>query len=125
LADVIDALAGAGYSFDTIEDYVAWRWNRPSIDLTPGPALYQACVEERNWGCLSFGVPVGTDRAHEVCGRFWLAYQALGGVAALGAPVSAPTLTLATGAISQTFEHAVVELHPESQAPCNIVAIPR
>lgn len=68
LSDIIDGLVAAGYTFDTIEHYVDWRWGRPSMDLTPGPGLYQACVAQRNWGCVSFGVPVGTDRTREVCG---------------------------------------------------------
>ena len=123
LASVIDGLYDACYSFETIEHYVQWRWQRPSVDMTPGPNLYQACVAERNWGCASFGVPVGTDRALEVCGRMWLAYQALGGEGALGWPVAAPVTNPETNILSQEFESAVVELHPENEAPCNVVAI--
>ncbi|HXX69510.1 MAG TPA: polysaccharide deacetylase family protein [Polyangiaceae bacterium] len=123
LPQLIEGLIGAGYSFDTIEHYAEWRWNRPSIDLTPGPGLYQACLADRDWGCASFGVTVGTDRSREVCGRMWTAYQALGGAAVLGAPTAAPIQSLTTGIVSQAFEHAVVELHPENPAPCNIVAI--
>jgi hypothetical protein len=95
------------------------------MDLTPGPALYDPCVEERNWGCASFGVPVGTDRAREVCGRMWVAFESLGGEATLGAPIAAPEKNPDTGIVGQVFEHAIVELHPENQAPCNVVAIPR
>lgn len=125
LPQLIKGLISAGYSFDTIEHYVEWRWNRPSIDLTPGPALYGTCVDDRDWGCASFGVPVGTDRSREVCGRMWTAYQAFGGVDALGAPTAGPVQSQTTGIVSQAFEHAVVELHPENPAPCNIVAIPQ
>ncbi len=125
LSDMIDGLYAAGYAFDTLDHYVEWRWGRPGIDLTPGPALYQPCVEERNWGCASFGVPAGTDRAREVCGRMWVGFEALGGEAALGPPIAAPLQSPDTGIVSQAFERAVVELHPENQAPCNVVAIPQ
>jgi peptidoglycan/xylan/chitin deacetylase (PgdA/CDA1 family) len=125
LVEIIDGLALAGYSFEPVEHYVEWRWGRPSIDLTPGPALYQPCVDDRNWGCLADGVPVGTDRAREVCGRMWLAYQALGGQAELGAPIAVPETSVDTGIVSQRFERAVVELHPENPAPCNFIAIPQ
>ena len=125
LGSLIDGLSAAGYSFGTIEDYVQWRWKRPSIDLTPGPALYAPCVDERNWGCEAIGVPVGTDRAHEACGRMWRAYEAFGGAAVLGAPADAPTQSPVTGIVSQRFERAVLELHPENPAPCDIVLIPR
>jgi peptidoglycan/xylan/chitin deacetylase (PgdA/CDA1 family) len=125
LPDIIDGLTAAGYAFETIEQYVEWRWNRPSRDLTPGPSLYQPCVEERNWGCASFDVPVGTDRAREVCGRMWVGFESLGGEAALGQPIAAPEQNPDTGIVSQAFERAIVELHPENQAPCNVVAIPQ
>jgi peptidoglycan/xylan/chitin deacetylase (PgdA/CDA1 family) len=125
LGDLIDGLSAAGYSFATIEDYVQWRWRRPSIDLTPGPALYAPCVDERNWGCAAIGAPVGTDRAHEVCGRMWRAYEVFGGTSALGAPVSAPMQSPSTGIMSQRFERAIVELHPENPAPCDIILIPQ
>lgn len=125
LRDIIDGLYAAGYSFDTVDHYVDWRWGRPAMDLTPGPALYDPCVEERNWGCASFGVPVGTDRAREVCGRMWVAFESLGGEATLGAPIAAPEKNPDTGIVGQAFEHAIVELHPENQAPCNVVAIPQ
>jgi peptidoglycan/xylan/chitin deacetylase (PgdA/CDA1 family) len=125
LPSMIDGLVAAGYSFETIDHYVEWRWGRPAIDLTPGPSLYQPCVEERNWGCAAFGVPIGTDRAREVCGRMWIGFEALGGEPALGQPTAAPVQNPDTGIVSQAFERAIVELHPENQAPCNVVAIPR
>lgn len=125
LGDIIDGLTGAGYSFETIDQYVEWRWGRPGMDLTPGPHLYDACIDERDWGCLSIDAPLGTDRNREVCGRMWLAYEALGGAASLGAPIEAPRTSPATGIVSQSFEHTVIELHPENAAPCNVVAIPR
>lgn len=123
LPELIDGLAAAGYVFETIDQYVDWRWQRPAMDLTPGPALYQACVDERNWGCASFGVPVGTDRAREVCGRMWVGFQAFGGESALGQPIAAPVQNPETGIFSQAFERATLELHPENEAPCNVVAI--
>ena len=125
LRDIIDGLYAADYSFGTIDEYVDWRWGRPAMDLSPGPALYDPCVEERNWGCASFGVPVGTDRAREVCGRMWVGFESLGGEAVLGAPIAAPETNPETGIVAQAFEHARVELHPENQAPCNVVAIPQ
>ena len=125
LPDIIDGLAAANYAFETIDQYVEWRWQRPAIDLTPGPALYQACIAERNWGCASFGVPVGTDREREVCGRMWVGFQAFGGESALGVPLAAPVQNPDTGIISQAFERATLELHPENEAPCNVVAFQR
>jgi len=123
LPDIIDGLSAAGYAFETIDHYVDWRWRRPAIDLTPGPSLYQACVDERNWGCASFGVPVGTDRAREVCGRMWVGFQAFGGESALGEPIAEPVQNPETGIVSQAFDRATLELHPENEAPCNVVAI--
>lgn len=126
LAQMIDGLAARGYSFETIEHYVQWRWGRPSIDLTPGPYLYEPCIEERHWGCVAVdGVPLGTDRSREICGRMWLAYEALGGLGVLGRPLAEPTQSEETGIVSQEFEAARVELHPENPAPCNVIAIPR
>jgi peptidoglycan/xylan/chitin deacetylase (PgdA/CDA1 family) len=124
LSVIIDGLRAAGYSFGTIEEYVQWRWGRPSADLTPGPGLYSTCVDEGDWGCASFGAPVGSDRSHEVCGRMWRGYQLLGGAAALGAPVAAPTTDAATGLMSQSFQRGVVTLHPENSQPCDVIAIP-
>ena len=74
---------------------------------------------------LAFGVPVGTDRTREVCGRMWVGFESLGGEAALGQPIAAPAVNPDTGIVSQAFERAVIELHPENQAPCNVVAIPQ
>ncbi|HKO90417.1 MAG TPA: polysaccharide deacetylase family protein [Polyangiaceae bacterium] len=125
LPDIIDGLAAQGYTFETIEHYVQWRWQRPSLDLAPGPSLYNSCVPDKDWGCEAFDVPVGTDRTAEVCGRMWVAFRALGGVEELGVPVAAPERSPDTGIVSQSFERAVVELHPENPAPCNFVARPR
>jgi peptidoglycan/xylan/chitin deacetylase (PgdA/CDA1 family) len=122
---IIDGLYDRGYEFQTIDQYVDWRWQRPAVDLTPGPGLYDQCLDERNWGCQSFGAPVGTDRAREVCGRMWVAFQAFGGADALGGPTAAPVLDAATGILSQEFEQGLIELHPENEAPCNMVVIPR
>jgi peptidoglycan/xylan/chitin deacetylase (PgdA/CDA1 family) len=124
LPAIIDGVYDAGYTFETVEHYVSWRWGRPSTDVTPGPHLYDPCIEERNWGCESFGAPLGTDRALEVCGRMWLAYEALGREPELGLPVAAPVVNPETNILSQAFERAIVELHPENEAPCNVIAIP-
>jgi peptidoglycan/xylan/chitin deacetylase (PgdA/CDA1 family) len=121
---LIDGLQSAGYSFETIEQYAQRRWGRPSIDLTPGPALYTSGIQEENWGCASFGVPVGTDRTREVCGRMWLAYEALGGESTAGQPTAAPTQS-ADGIPSQSFSNGSIELHPENPPPCNMVFVPR
>ena len=125
LPEIIDGLAALGYSFDVIENYVRQRWGRPSADLTPGPSLYADCVDPRDWGCAAFGVPVGTDRTHEVCGRLWLAYQAFGGFEVLGAPIALPDSLPSGGGASQAFEHGTIELHPENAPPCNVVFIPQ
>jgi hypothetical protein len=55
----------------------------------------------------------------------WLAYQALGGIDALGVPIAEPQQSEQTGIYSQSFEHAIVELHPENPPPCNYVMIPQ
>lgn len=126
LPQMIDGLRAQGYRFETIEHYVLWRWGRPSLDMTPGPGLYQSCIPERDWGCEALGAAeLGSDRASEVCGRFWVAYRALGGAEALGAPLGAPERSEQTGVYAQAFERATIELHPENPPPCHIVAIPR
>jgi peptidoglycan-N-acetylglucosamine deacetylase len=125
LPEIIDGLFDAGYEFQTIDHYVDWRWHRPAIELTPGPSLYDACVDERNWGCEAFGAPVGTDGAREVCGRMWLAFQSLGGQDVVGAPIEPPIQNPDTGILSQAFDRAIIELHPENEAPCNVVVIPQ
>ncbi len=125
LADIVAGLASAGYRFDTIENYAQARWGRPSRDLTPGPSLYSGCVDSGNWGCEAFGVPVGTDRTREVCGRMWRAYQAFGGATGLGVPKAAPTQSATTGIVTQSFDRGVLELHPENPPPCNVVFIPQ
>ncbi|HVZ33488.1 MAG TPA: polysaccharide deacetylase family protein [Polyangiaceae bacterium] len=126
LPQIIDGLVEAGYTFDTIENYVLWRWNRPSIELTPGPGMYDSCVDERNWGCEApNGAQLGTDRGSEVCGRMWVAYHALGGIDQLGLPIAAPEQSPDTGIYSQRFEKGTVELHPENPPPCNFIALPQ
>ena len=126
LPQIIDGLRAKGYSFETIEHYVQWRWGRPSSDLTPGPGLYQSCIPDRDWGCEALGdAPLGSDRASEVCGRMWVAYHAFGGREALGAPLAAPERAGDTGIVSQEFEGARIELHPENPPPCNMIVFPR
>ena len=46
LAAVIDGLVAKGYTFGTIEELAQQRWGRPSLGLTPGPALFAACVPQ-------------------------------------------------------------------------------
>ena len=101
----------------TIEDYALWRWGRPSADLSPGPALYDANVPEKDWGCAASYGRVGADRAREVCGRMWLGYQELGGCAAFGAPTGVPTRSPESGVISQPFENGWLELSPKDANP--------
>jgi peptidoglycan/xylan/chitin deacetylase (PgdA/CDA1 family) len=125
LPAILTGLASAGYRFDTIESYAQDRWGRPSRDLTPGPSLYSACVDDRNWGCEAFGAPVGTDRSREVCGRMWRAYLAFGGSSVLGAPKAAPIQSATTGILAQSFEKGVIELHPENPPPCDAVFVPQ
>jgi peptidoglycan/xylan/chitin deacetylase (PgdA/CDA1 family) len=115
LGAIIDGLRAAGYTFGTIEELVQQRYGRPSVALTPGPALFAACVPEAQWGCDG---PAGADAAHSVCGRLWRAYESAGGAAKLGAPLGAPATDATTGAISQPFEHGALALHPERVAPC-------
>ena len=55
----------------------------------------------------------------------WVGFEALGGEPVVGPPIEAPAQNLDTGIWSQTFEYATIELHPENEAPCNVVAIPR
>jgi peptidoglycan/xylan/chitin deacetylase (PgdA/CDA1 family) len=124
LPEMIDGVAAAGYTFETVEHYVNWRWGRASTDMTPGPHLYDPCIEERHWGCEAFGAPLGADRSLEVCGRMWLAYEALRD-SDIGRPVAAPVVNPETHILSQAFERAIIELHPENEAPCNVIAIPQ
>ena len=109
LPDIIDGLAAKGYTFETIEHYVQWRWGRPSSDLTPGPGLYQSCIPDRDWGCEALGdAPLGSDRASEVCGRMWVAYHAFGGRQVLGRSLGIPQRSEDTGIVSQAFEGATI-----------------
>jgi peptidoglycan-N-acetylmuramic acid deacetylase len=121
LPSVLDGLVAAGYHFATIEDYVAMRWQRPSRELTPGPSARRQCTAERDWGCVTSQRSSALTDAVQVCGRMWSAYQALGGATRLGNALRAQTRAADTGIVSQVFERGVVELHPESAAPCNIV----
>lgn len=121
LPDIIEGLRAAGYSFETLEEYAQRRWQRPSVQLSPGPALYARCVAERDWGCEKSSRTDDDGRALEVCGRMWSAYRALGGKRRLGEPIAAQTLDGDSGIHSQAFERGRVELHPENPPPCNIV----
>lgn len=125
LPAIITGLRAAGYTFGTVEELVRWRWGRASIELTPGPALYDGCTPERNWGCFAEqGADAGA--GHEVCGRFWRAVQRFGGRLALGSPVGAPMRgTDGTKPLSQSFSRGIIELHPELPSPCDVLLLPR
>jgi peptidoglycan/xylan/chitin deacetylase (PgdA/CDA1 family) len=123
LATVIDGLRANGYVFGTIEDYALWRWGRPSVDVTPGPSLFDACVPQSDWGCQLSDAKRSTNGTDEVCGRMWLAYQNAGGSSVLGDPQGAAVQSLA-GVPTQSFAWATLQLHPENPIPCNIVVLP-
>jgi hypothetical protein len=87
--------------------------------------MYQSCIPDRDWGCEALGdAPLGSDRATEVCGRMWVAYHAFGGREVLGASLGAPQRSEETGIVSQVFEGATIELHPENPPPCNMIVFP-
>jgi peptidoglycan/xylan/chitin deacetylase (PgdA/CDA1 family) len=116
LPSIIDGLRSLGYRFETLEDYSASRFGRPSYEVVPGPKLYDPCTTERDRGCLY----VGSERA-PVCGRFWNAYVVAEGSATLGSPLSSPAYSSSANALMQTFERGTIELHPENEASCQIV----
>ena len=114
LPDIIDGLRAQGYDFGTMEDYSRWRWGRSSAEVVPGPSLYNACVPDSEWGCQSFG------DGGQVCGRMWLGFEAVGGAATLGDPVGPAVRSATTGVVSQSFTHALLELHPELSGACRV-----
>jgi peptidoglycan/xylan/chitin deacetylase (PgdA/CDA1 family) len=117
LPDIIAGLRARGYTFDTLENQVTQQYGRSSLELTPGPALDAACSkQERARSCLHFDAT-----GHDVCGRFWLAFEQLGGEPAIGRPISDPQRA---GVISQQYERGRIDLHPEWPAPCDIVFVP-
>jgi peptidoglycan/xylan/chitin deacetylase (PgdA/CDA1 family) len=118
LPTIIDGLRAAGYAFGTMEDYVTWRWNRTSADMTPGPNLFNACVPVQDWGCQAFGSD--EDRALEVCGQWWAGFQAVGGTSVLGEPAGEPVYGAGTGTIVQAFTTGTLELLPQYARPCNV-----
>jgi hypothetical protein len=113
LPAIIDGLVAAGYTFQTIEQYVQQRWGRPSIEMTPGPSMYSASVAENNWGCQEF-------TSSEVCGRMWGAYQSVCGATALSSPLTNQIQSSTTNIVSQLFTNGSLELHPENAAPNNV-----
>lgn len=120
LPAIIEGLRAHGYRFETLEDEVLEQYARSSAELTPGPALSSMCTpQERDRSCAH---PGGADDGGlEVCGRFWLAFEQLGGVSALGRPLTAATQR---GTAAQRFERGTIELHPEWRPPCDVVFIP-
>ncbi len=124
LPAIIDGLRAAGYTFGTIEELAMWRWGRPSSELVPGPALYDVCTRERDWGCAGVdSADAGTSAP--VCGRFWRAYERFGGASNLGLP-SGPVARRADGSgpLFQPFANGVIELHPELAVPCDVLLLP-
>jgi len=112
LPDILEGLVAKGYAFATVEDLVQQRFGRSSVELTPGPALYDVCAVSDVQSCERFE----TGRA--VCGRMWRAFTALGGRTALGQPVNDLQHGRADRPVSQAFERGTIELHPEAGAAC-------
>jgi peptidoglycan/xylan/chitin deacetylase (PgdA/CDA1 family) len=120
LADIIKGLRARGYRFDALEGQVSAQFGRPSLELTPGPAMGLTsvrCAEaEHARSCERFAE---SDEA--VCGRLWLAFEQLGGEPVVGRPIAAAERD---GLVSQQFERGRIELHPEWPAPCAVVFVP-
>jgi peptidoglycan/xylan/chitin deacetylase (PgdA/CDA1 family) len=117
LPEIIAGLRERGYSFDDLENQVLEQFGRGSVELTPGPALTAACTaDESARSCVKVG-PSDV----EVCGRFWLAFEALGGVEQLGLPLHTPEQD---EVVVQRFERGNLELHPEWRAPCDVIFVP-
>jgi peptidoglycan/xylan/chitin deacetylase (PgdA/CDA1 family) len=120
LPALIDGLRARGYSFATLEQQVRQQYGRPSLELTPGPAMNKHCGRERSRSCTDWGDP---DRP-DVCGRLWRAFMDLGGEEAVGRPESAPFSQPGTEVVAQTFELGTLELHPELSEPCDALLLP-
>ncbi len=119
LPAIIDGLRAAGYSFATVEEFVESRWRRSSLQMTPGPGLYNACMPDDDRGCMRVGGPT----KERICGRVLQAYQAAGGEPLLGAAVGALQTATGSAAFTQEFEHGILALHPELAPPCNVAVI--
>ncbi len=123
LADVIDGLRAAGYTFATIEELVQSRWQRPSAELTPGPDVFNGRVPVRDWGCQDFSKALGQPartRAHELCGRAWSYFAQSGGVEVFGRPLAAPEQDARSGLRGQWLENSRLELHPDVDRPADV-----
>jgi hypothetical protein len=118
LRPIIQGLRSAGYSFGTIEDLVAARWHRRSVEVTPGPRLYDACTPEPDRGCSARS----SGQQHDVCGRFWKAWSGAGGSDKLGLPLAEPMLN-ASGILEQRFERGTIALQPDRPTPCDALWI--
>ena len=118
LPELIDGLVAKGYSFATIEDYVRGRFGRSSLELTPGPGLYDSCNADDLHSCAD-----RTSDGPKVCGRMWRFYEGFGGAKQLGQPTTPFMQGDANGAWWQGFERGKIELHPENAAPCDAVLI--
>jgi peptidoglycan/xylan/chitin deacetylase (PgdA/CDA1 family) len=120
LPELIDGLRDRGYSFATLEEQVLEQYGRPSLELTPGPAMYNHCGPERSRSCMDWSDAEGPG----VCGRMWRAFMDLGGEDAVGRPVTAPFRQPGTHVFAQTFELGTLELHPELTDPCDALLLP-
>jgi peptidoglycan/xylan/chitin deacetylase (PgdA/CDA1 family) len=118
LPEIIAGLREKGYSFDDLENQVQEQFGRASFELTPGPALTAPCRDQEEESVRSCAKVTGSDI--EVCGRFWLAYEELGGAAKLGMPLAAPEQE---EFVVQHFEQGRIELHPEWPAPCDAIFV--
>jgi hypothetical protein len=118
LRAIIQGLRKAGYSFATIEELVAARWHRHSVEVTPGPRLYDACTQEADQGCSARS----SGQQHDVCGRFWKAWSGAGGTDKLGLPLAEPMLSH-SGLLEQRFERGTITLQPDRPTPCDAVWI--
>jgi peptidoglycan/xylan/chitin deacetylase (PgdA/CDA1 family) len=114
LRDIIVGLREAGYDFGRIEELVAARWQRSSLEVTPGPYLYSACIDASDRGCN----PRSPGQSHDVCGRMWKVWNDAGGQSVLGAPLG-EAMPNKQGIVTQAFEHGAIELHPERAASCS------
>lgn len=120
LSAMIDGLRARGYRFETLEQQVVEQYGRPSLDLTPGPAMNQHCGVERSRSCLGGDDPT----TPSVCGRMWRAFRDLGGDDALGRPASERYRQSQTQIVAQTYAGGTLELHPELDEPCDSLWLP-
>jgi len=117
LPDILDGLVAQGYGFATVEEYVKGRFARSSLELTPGPGLYDVCEGEAPHSCASFG------ERPSVCGRMWRAFESFGAEAQLGLPTGELVGSDSSQVVAQRFERGTLELRPQAAAPCDMVLV--